>query len=59
MRLSNFLTFALRRLAFALFETENQQLAGKAHFFAARSPLDVPRLSELVRIGKSVVKSLT
>ena len=57
MRLSNFLTFALRRLAFALFETENQQLAGKAHFFAARSPLDVPRLSTVGRIGKSVLEA--
>ena len=37
----------------------NQPLAGEAHFFAARSPLDVPRLSELARIGKRVVMSLT
>ena len=54
MRLSNFLTFA-----FAWAETGNQELAVEAHSFAARSPLDVLRLSELARIGKSVVKSLT
>ena len=51
------MTFALRRLAFALFETENQRLAGEAHFFAARSPLDVPRLSTVGRIGKSVLEA--
>ena len=40
-------------------ETETSGWLGEAHFFAARSPLDVPRLSELGRIDKSVVKSLT
>ena len=52
MRLSNFLTFA-----FASAETGNQPLAGEAHFFAARSPLDVPRLSTVGRIGKSVLEA--
>ena len=42
MRLSNFLTFALRRFAFASAETENQQLAVAAYFFDARSPLALP-----------------
>ena len=40
-------------------ETETSGWLGEAHFFAARSPLDVPRLSELARIGKRVVMSLT
>ena len=38
-------------------ETETSGWLGEAHFFAARSPLDVPRLSTVGRIGKSVLEA--